>query len=135
MRIADARYGGLVVGREEPVDDIPMYLHVGGGIFELAGLMHGGEFIVSNQATAKHSKTLEEINSEKGSAGDIPLCYSIRSSVINTNFLPPGGGIWITHGQFIVNAFATAKHLDTLERLNADANPESVLSIGMHSTS
>ncbi|RWM26974.1 hypothetical protein [Mesorhizobium sp.] len=131
MRILNARLGGLVVGRHGTTDDIPMYLHVGGGIFEMSGLMHGGEFILSHMAAAKHRETIERINSEKGRARDMPLRYSTRASVINTNLMPPGGALWINHGQFIVNGFATAKHLEKLEQLNADGNPESFLSIGL----
>ncbi|WP_206535400.1 hypothetical protein, partial [Mesorhizobium sp. M7A.F.Ca.US.011.01.1.1] len=120
-----------VVGRHGTNDDIPMYVHVGGGVFELSGLMHGGEFIVSHEAATKHQEAIEKINAEKGAAGEMPLRYSSKTSVINTNLMPPGGGLWINHGQFIVNWFATAKHLETLEQLNADGNPDSFLSIGL----
>ncbi|WP_434723025.1 hypothetical protein [Mesorhizobium sp. RIZ17] len=110
-----------------------MYIFLGGGIFELTGLMHGGEFIVSREATAKHLPTLETINSEKGvaAAEDVPLRYSPIASVINTNLMPAGGALWIDPGQFIINGFATAKHLETLEKLNADGNPESLSSIAI----
>jgi hypothetical protein len=43
-------------------------------------------------------------------------------AVIDTNFLPEHGGIWIMSGQFIVSRFATRKHIELLDRLNAEAN-------------
>ena len=126
MRIADARYGGLVIGRAGPEDDIPMYQHVGSGIFAVVGLMQGGEFIVSKAAAKKHGDLLEEINSDKGQfSNEIALNYSPLVAIINTNLLPPLGGLWISWGQFIVNRFATARHLAKLEEINADTDDES----------
>ncbi|MBT2303815.1 zinc ribbon domain-containing protein [Variovorax paradoxus] len=128
FRIMDARHGGLVLGRDGPDDDIPMYRHAGDGIFEVAGVMQGGEFIVSKAATEKHRAELELLNSEKGGPPyEMTYALSLHSSVINTNFLPQFGGLWISWGQFIINRFATAKHLATLERMNAEGNPDSVL--------
>jgi len=125
-RMLDARLGGLVIGRPGSEDDIPMYRHVGKGIFEVVGLMQGGEFIVSKFAAEKHRARLEEINQEKGEChGNLALKYSPVTSIINTNLLPQWGGIWISC-QFVVNRFATAKWLDELEWLNATANADSV---------
>ncbi|MEZ0213175.1 MAG: hypothetical protein ACAH27_09540 [Xanthobacteraceae bacterium] len=125
-RMLDARQGGLVIGRQGADDDIPMYRHFGKGIFEVVGLMQGGEFIVSKFATEKHRQWLEEINQEKGEcSGDLSLKYSPVMSIINTNLLPQWGGLWISH-QFVVNRFATAKWLDELEWLSATANVDSV---------
>lgn len=125
-RMLDARPGGLVIGRPGLDDDIPMYRHFGKGIFEVVGLMQGGEFIVSKFATEKHRAWLEEINQEKGECSGGPMLkYSPVMSTINTNLLPPWGGLWISY-QFVVNRFATAKWLDELEWLNATANVDSV---------
>lgn len=125
-RMLDARPGGLVIGRPGLDDDIPMYPHFGKGIFEVVGLMQGGEFIVSKFATEQHRSRLEEINQEKGdSLVDLTLKYSPVASIINTNLLPEWGGLWISY-QFVVNRFATAKWLDELEWLNATANVDSV---------
>jgi len=123
MRIADARYGGFVVGRSGPEDDIPLYQHIGSGVFAVVGLMQGGEFIVSKTATEKHSDLLQQINSEKGVVSpSVRLEYSPYISVINTNLLPPSGGLWISWGQFIVNRFATSRHLPRLVALNGGDN-------------
>lgn len=67
-RMLGARQGGLVIGRSGPDDDIPMYRHFGKGIFEVVGLMQGGEFIVSKLATEKHREWLEENKPGKGRA-------------------------------------------------------------------
>ncbi|AWM24993.1 hypothetical protein AOX55_00001736 [Sinorhizobium fredii CCBAU 25509] len=122
MRMMDARHGGLVLGRGGPEDDIPMYLYAGKGFFELAGLMQGGEYLLSRAASISHGALLEEINSEKGEAKDESHAFSAFSSVINTNFMPEFGGLWIRRQQFIVNRFATQKHFATLEKINAEAN-------------
>lgn len=126
-RMLDARHGGLVIGRDGPDDDIPMYRHFGKGIFEVVGLMQGGEFIVSKRATDKHREWLEEINQEKGvPPAALALTHSPVSSVINTNLLPEWGGLWISH-QFVVNRFATAKWLDELQWRNATSNIDNVV--------
>ncbi|WP_156447342.1 hypothetical protein [Bradyrhizobium yuanmingense] len=119
----DARYGGLVLGREGPEDDIPLVQHQGAGVFVLVGAMQGGEYILSEEATKQHLIRLNEINSEKGTS---PISsYAPKSTVIDTNLMPPGGALWVAHnGQFIVNRFATAKYLDELEKMNASSIAE-----------
>ncbi|WP_141343363.1 hypothetical protein [Bradyrhizobium sp. USDA 3458] len=113
----DARFGGLVLGRDGPEDDIPLYQHQGGGIFAVVGLMQGGEYILCAEAVKFHRSRLVEIKSEKGAPLD--LSYSPRSNVIDTNLMPPHGGLWVAYeDQFIVNRFATAKYFDELERIN-----------------
>lgn len=125
-RMLDARQGGLVVGRTGPEDDIPMYRHFDKGIFEVVGLMQGGEFIASKLCTEKHRDRLEEINREKGECPTtIPIQHSPFASIINTNLLPQWGGLWISY-QFVVNRFATAKWLEELLWRNAMANADNV---------
>ena len=120
MRITDARLGGLVIGRLTAKDDIPMW-HWRDGTFAVAGLMQGGEYIISKAASARHGQRLEQINSEKGVAAPIQVAHSQALSVINTNLMPPGGGLWISWSQYVINRYATAKYFDELERLNASA--------------
>jgi hypothetical protein len=124
FKMMDARYGGLVLGRSDPSDDIPMYICRDGGVYHLVGFMQGGEYIMSRAATMKHRPSLEEINSEKGEIGDIDFPLTSTSSVINTNFMPPYGGLWITETQFVINRYATMKHFTKLDQMNADANYE-----------
>jgi hypothetical protein len=125
FHIMDARYGGYVLGRNDAEDDIPMYTFAGNGLYSFRGLMQGGEYILSKAATLKYRDRLEEINSDKGSA-NLPFHpeNSEYSSVINTNFMPKFGGIWISHSQFIINRFATQKYFKELEKLNWEANQE-----------
>ncbi len=61
--IIDARSGGLVLGRDDPEDDIPMIIAVIQGVLQFSGLMHGGEFIVNNVASDNQRERLLEINS------------------------------------------------------------------------
>ncbi|MET4477980.1 hypothetical protein [Bradyrhizobium sp. F1.13.3] len=115
--IMDARFGGLVLGREGPEDDIPLLQHQGAGVFVLIGAMQGGEYILSEEATKRHEARLHEINAEKGSLPKVS--YTPGSTVIDTNLMPSGGALWVAHhGQFIVNRFATAKYFDELEKMN-----------------
>lgn len=99
-----------------------MYFCRDGGIYTLAGLMQGGEYILSRHATVMHGDRLVEINSEKGVVQDIEYPLTPRSSVINTSFMPLYGGLWITRPQFIVNRYATSVHFAELEDLNFQAN-------------
>ncbi|SDJ62602.1 hypothetical protein SAMN05216338_10575 [Bradyrhizobium sp. Rc2d] len=119
----DGRFGGLVLGRDGHEDDIPLYQHQGGGVFAIVGMMQGGEYILSAEATKLHLPRLNEINSEKGT----PLNFSPspQSAVIDTNLMAPYGGLWVAYGgQFIVNRFATAKYFDELEKLNVSSTVE-----------
>ncbi|MFI3904334.1 hypothetical protein [Ochrobactrum sp. S1502_03] len=125
FHLQDARYGGLVLGRTGPEDDIPMYTYAGKGIYALAGLMQGGEYILSQAATLKYMERLHEINSEKGEHL-IPF-YPMNteySSIINTNFMPYMGGLWISGRQFVINRVATQRHYAELEHLNWEANQD-----------
>ena len=124
LRIMDARYGGLVLGRDDAEDDIPMYVCRDGGVYHLVGMMQGGEYIMSRAATEKYGRRLEELNSDKGNVGDRSFSLTSSSSVINTNFMPRFGGLWILEPQFVINRYATMKHFQELERMNHDANLE-----------
>lgn len=119
--ILDARGGGLIIGRDDAEDDIPMFQFIGNGIFIVVGLMQGGEFIVSAAGTSMFRAELEAINNERGPRVlPLPaLNLSQSSSVLNTNLLSPIRGIWIdARGQFIINRHATAQHLRRLEEIN-----------------
>lgn len=122
-RITDAKLGGLVVGRQTIDDDIPLYQHTTGNVFAVVGLMQGGEYLLSQAASRIHKTRLEAINSEKGSASAVfPIKLTSFTSVINTNIMPPFGGLWIDWHQFVVNRFATEKYYQELEELNADTS-------------
>lgn len=118
-RVIDARYGGFIIGRNSKDDDIPMFNNIGDGIFNLCGLMQGGEYLLSAHATAKHHDRLNVINSEKGTIEPFLPKVTVFSSIINANFIPKNGGLWINRGQYVINRYATQKHYEELEELNA----------------
>ncbi|WP_312806642.1 zinc ribbon domain-containing protein [Agrobacterium cavarae] len=124
FRIMDARYGGLILGRNDAEDDIPMYVCREGGVYHLVGMMQGGEYIMSRAASVKFGPRLEEMNSERGNVGEISFPLTSVSSVINTNFMPRFGGLWILSNQFVINRYATMKYFSELERMNYEANSE-----------
>jgi hypothetical protein len=122
----DARFGGLVLGREGTEDDIPLLQHQGSGVFAVVGAMQGGEYILSAEATKLHMSRITEINSKNGAPPGLP-CSPPQSAVIDTNLMPPHGGLWVAYGgQFIVNRFATAKYFDELEKLNVSSIVETL---------
>lgn len=124
--IMDGRFGGLVLGRDTAEDDIPMFQHLGNNVFNLAGLMQGGEYLVCREATLEHRAELEAMNSEIGDDPDRIQMPDAPITTINTHLLPKYGGLWITQDQFIVNRHATAKHLLRLEELNQSATREAL---------
>lgn len=120
-KIIDARQGGLVLGRDTAEDDIPMIAAVAPGVYQVLGLMHGGEYILSRDAAAEHSERVNEINSYKAKDYE-PLRNVVLSKVtrmFNTNHEPAGVvALLIDHGQFIINRAGTAKFYQELENLN-----------------
>jgi hypothetical protein len=121
LEIMDARFGGLVIGRNDAADDIPMFRSQGNYIFAVAGLMQGGEYILSQAATLKHFDELVEINSEFESIKSLESIPAARS-VIDTRFMPKLGGLWLSKHQFVINRFATRKYITRLDEMNSAAN-------------
>jgi hypothetical protein len=118
--VIHARAGGLVVGRTCSEDDIPLLRYVHSGHFQCIAYMQGGEYLVGAEASVRHYGRLCEINNEKGDwlpPSSVPL--TAATTVINTNHVKPTACLWIHSGQFVVNRYATAKHLEELERLNS----------------
>lgn len=123
-QLADARQGGLILGRNGPEDDIPLFDMRAKNVASLIGLMQGMEFIASTEATAKHYERLEQINTDKGDAEELNAIHlPMTGNVIDTNqFKPiddiyPYAGLWVTQ-QFIINRYATKKHFEELVHLN-----------------
>jgi hypothetical protein len=120
-RVIDIRAGGLVIGRSHNEDDIKMVNSPAHGIFQLCGIMMGGEYILSKEATAKHMDRLLEINSFPKDSEIAPLTsipISEKTRVFNTNGIEGRIWVFIDDGQFIVNRAATAKYYQELEELN-----------------
>jgi hypothetical protein len=115
-----AQQGGLVIGRDDSADDIPMIQHASGAVFRVVGCMQGGEYLMNAAATARYRERLEEINAEKGPYtpfSTIPV--TPRTSVLNVNLYAPTAFLWLSaRTQFVVNRFATAKYLAELEEMN-----------------
>jgi hypothetical protein len=118
--IIDARAGGFVLGRDNNEDDITMISAVAPGIFQVCGLMQGGEYIINREATSKHMERIEEINSYKSSEDVFINSITInnKTRVFNTNGIKGNLVMLIEAGQFIINRAATAEHYFELEDLN-----------------
>jgi hypothetical protein len=126
--VLDARRGGLVMGRHEPADDIPIVRAVVPGILEVCGRMHGGEFIVNARASRENATRLEEINAyrspEYTPISNIALTDTTR--IFNTNGTEgPESHLWllVQSGQFIVNRAGTIEYFEELERINNSVAP------------
>jgi hypothetical protein len=122
--VIDARRGGLVLGRDTPEDDIPMIVPVNTGVYQIIGLMQGGEYILNAEVSTRRRERLEEIAAE--SKGDYEPLGSIEltkvTRIINTNHQPGGEVILlIDRGQFIVSRAGAAKFYRELEELNNSA--------------
>ncbi len=123
-QIMDVRHGGLVLGRNTPDDDMLMFKFIGPNVLYVSGLMQGMEFIVCPEATASNMGLLEEINQEHGDPdelADTPRPEALN--VFNTNLCSPVegysefGGVWVG-SQYIINRYATKKHLALLTEIN-----------------
>ena len=119
--IIDVRAGGLVWGRHDNEDDIPMLMVVANGILQLCGVMQGGEYIVNKEATAKYRTRLEEINSYKSSEKYVPiqsLNITDTTRIFNTNGIKGELLVLLDGGQFVINRAATMKYYAELEEIN-----------------
>lgn len=81
--------------------------------------MQGGEYLLSAHATSKHMDRLHAINSQKGKVETFFPEVTAYSSIINANFIPKNGGLWINPGQYIINRYATKNYYKEIEKLNA----------------
>jgi hypothetical protein len=123
--IIDARSGGLIIGRDDSAEDIPILSPLSIGVFHICGLMQGGEYILNANASTKHSARVKEINSYNDRENYKPL-NSLKvmesTSVINTNTNPGKIILLVDNGQFIVNRAATVKYYRELENINMLTN-------------
>jgi hypothetical protein len=126
--VVDGRAGGLVLGRTHAEGDIIMVqsAHDGTDRAFIAGTMEDGEYLLNPRSSVSELARLKEINELRA---DIPSDLVISTigeecRVLNTHCAPLDKLLWIEAGQFIVNAFATSKHLKELESLNDIGNGE-----------
>lgn len=120
--VVDGRSGGLVLGRTHDEGDIIMVqcVHDGTDKVVVVATMEDGEYIINLNASNSESARLEEINKITGDLPDdlaFPLIKD-ECRVLNTHAAPLDKLIWVEAGQFIINAFATSKHLEELESIN-----------------
>lgn len=123
--LIDARAGGLIIGRDDAAEDIPMLSLVSFGIFQICGLMQGGEYMLNVSASTKYMERIKEINSyndKKNYKALSSLKIMNSTSVINTNVNPGKILLLVDNGQFIVNRAATVKYYEELEEMNILTN-------------
>lgn len=115
--IVDGRDGGLIVGRRHVEGHILMFQGTDElGVFEHAGFVEGGEYLMSTEATELHFKRLQEINADK-SPCDSEITITTDSQLINTR-AEPHDKFLVIHRQFVININATKRHFSELEELN-----------------
>ncbi|ATH99544.1 hypothetical protein [Alcaligenes faecalis] len=116
--VVDGRAGGLIIGRTHETGHIIMITPNGDpAMFETTGLVAGGEYIMSTQASETHFQRLQEINADQ-SPCDEEISVSLESRIINTR-AEPHDKMLIVLNQFIINAEATKRHFDELEHINS----------------
>lgn len=117
--VVDGRGGGLVVGRRHSEGHIVMICPSDEriGEFLIAGVMEGGEYLMSTTATEREEARIRQINSFKG------LCESTiapteASRIIHTSD-ERHDKLLLINRQFIINRDATRKSFAELEAINA----------------
>lgn len=123
--VVDGRCGGLVIGRSHAEGDIYMIHSLEDGNFAFAGVMEGGEYILTNKAYCSCGERLTEINSNPGvrKVESIELREE-QKRIINTSSEPTDKFLWVDkNGQFIVNKKSTQIHLDELHLTNHRYQP------------
>jgi hypothetical protein len=112
------RGGGLIVGRTHEQGHIIMMSPTDSlGELTVVGLVSGGEYILSSEATEQHRARLEEINADT-SPCDQEIVVTSETRILNTRG-EPHDKILVIHRQFIINAQATKRNFAELDALNS----------------
>lgn len=114
--VVDGRQGGLIVGRRHSEGHIVMIQPLENGDCIFAGLVEGGEYLLSPEATSRHLERLKEINSDTSDCINEPS-LSRHSRLLSTSAEPHDKLLLIAH-QMIVNINATNRYFQELESLN-----------------
>lgn len=128
VRVFDGYLGGLILGRS----------HLEGGIhllqyqsltkkYTLAGEMEGWEFLsapLTSQYYFNQFKNLNESVIPKEMREKTQFEFPNNCPVINTEYFQPSVLLISSRDHFIVNRFATEKHIETLIALNNEMNTE-----------
>jgi hypothetical protein len=126
--VLDVSAGGLVLGRDDRIDDIPMIVCAVEGIYYLGAHMQGGEFIVRTNSSIKYKERLDEINSYEGPEYIVNQTIHLNndSTIYNTNvddnFIEKldvrTKKVLVHAGQYIIRRSATAKYYEELVEIN-----------------
>lgn len=116
--VVDGREGGLIEGRLHKEGHIVMMRPSEEvlGEYELLGLVEGGEYVMSPDASTAFFDRIEEINLDKSPCP--PAHARVPSRILNTRAEPHDKFLIIQKGQWIVNIEATNRHFDELEQMN-----------------
>jgi len=118
--IADARNGGLVIGRSHDDGNIYMIQQLyPENEYEYFRCLEGGEYIICHEAYLKYKQTILEINSYKQHGDKVDLYDVCKCNIILTQNEPYDKTLLIDYrGQFIVNKRATSKYLYEIDCIN-----------------
>lgn len=116
--IVDGRDGGYIQGRSHDNGHIIMISPSDKELGEYlgCGLVEGGEFIMSPQATIEQYERLAEINSDNSQCTE-KIEFSELSKIINTH-AEPHDKFLVVQSQFIINKNSTIKHFNELQKIN-----------------
>lgn len=120
--IADARRGGLVVGRSHAEGNIYMIRQCANIVaYEDCSNMEGGEYIINHGACLLHKDRIEYINSFLFREYNVDMEEVCRTPLIITQRLDSDKDRLLlidNRGQFIVNKHATCVFLKELNEIN-----------------
>ena len=118
--LTDGRRGGLVIGPSHEEGFIYLLQEGPAGLYEIAGTMEGGEYLLSHDATRFFSRRLTQINAWSQPAIPLEKMILSRKTRILTLYAPSGDGAILidARGQFIVNKYAANRFFEEIENLN-----------------
>lgn len=123
--IADARYGGLVLGiahDENGHPGIPAY-QKDGNVYKIVLHLEGWEYVLNPHATSLHRPKIEHLNNwAKDMSHRFFRKYKIpyETRIIDSRHTIPSGILIDSQTQFIFNKMSTRKYLNEINRLNVD---------------
>jgi hypothetical protein len=118
--VADAREGGLIIGKFHTEGGIHM-LQEYGDKFKYVGEIEGYEFILNPSASKKNKGKLSEINEALKPDKNIsprPFYFPDNIKIIDLRHLSFEIVLISYEGQFIINRAASEKNLELLDLLN-----------------
>lgn len=116
--VVDGRAGGLIEGRLHEEGHVVMLQPSSKnlGEFELLGLVEGGEYVMSPEASTAYMQRINEINSD--TSPHPPSPNRRPSRIIHVRAEPHDKFLIIQKGQWIVNIQATNRNFEELDLMN-----------------